>query len=246
MDLHASVNRHHLIPLILYEDDFIIAVNKPAGMLAQADSTGRECLQGIVTDYLTNHISGTGEPYCVALHRLDRPVSGVMLFAKTTVAAGRLSDDIKHKNIRKFYCALVDSAPINTPAGQWIELNQYLVRKRDRGYILSEDDTGADAVSLKYKIMYTENSSTLLLIELITGKRHQIRVQLSSLGIPIIGDRFYGSPEKLHEEIIALHAHYLCFMHPMTNEPVTIAAPIPPYMAVRLKISPEIADYIQA
>ena len=103
-----------MLPDILFEDDYIIAVNKPAGLLAQRDSTGRESLQRDVTDYLKEHNSGNDEPYCVALHRLDRPVSGIMLFAKNSVAAGRLSDDIKHRN----------AAVYGAQAGQGIHCQQ--------------------------------------------------------------------------------------------------------------------------
>jgi 23S rRNA pseudouridine1911/1915/1917 synthase len=135
-----NLKRGSALPDILFEDEYIIAVNKPAGMLAQADSTGRESLQGYVTDYLKEHNKGSNEPYCVALHRLDRPVSGIMLFAKSSVAAGRLSDDIKHRNIRKFYCALVSPAVEIDSNHQWIELQQFMVRRRDRGYIVSKDE----------------------------------------------------------------------------------------------------------
>lgn len=231
------------LPEILFEDEYIIAVNKPAGMLAQTDSTGRQSLQAQITYYLKEHTSGSDELYCAALHRLDRPVSGVMLFAKTPVAAGRLSDDIKNRNIRKFYCALVNTAQENIQNHQWIELKQFMVRRRDRGYIAAENEPGASAVSLRYRIMEAEGSSGLVLIELITGKRHQIRVQLSSIGMPITGDRFYGSQQKLEEGIIALHAHYICFTHPVTKEPATVTAPIPGYMTDRIIHLPEPADY---
>lgn len=230
------------MPEILFEDEYIIAVNKPAGMLAQDDSTGRPSLSGAVKDHLEE--STDGDPYCAALHRLDRPVSGVMLFAKTTIAAGRLSDDIRYRKIKKFYCAMVSPAPETAPAGEWRELNQYMVRRRDRGYIAGENDPGADAVSLRYRVMESSGSCGLVLLELITGKRHQIRVQLSSIGSPIIGDSFYGSKEKLEDGIIALHAHYLCFSHPMTGEPMTVCALLPPHMGGRSAVTPGITDYL--
>ncbi|HOP31053.1 MAG TPA: RluA family pseudouridine synthase [Spirochaetota bacterium] len=238
-----NLKRGSVLPDILFEDDYIIAVNKPAGLLAQRDSTGRESLQRDVTDYLKENNSANDEPYCVALHRLDRPVSGIMLFAKSPVAAGRLSDDIKHRNIRKFYCALVSPAVETDSNNQWIEMQQFMVRRRDRGYIVSKDEPGATAVSLRYRIFETYNSSSLALIDLISGKRHQIRVQLSSLGAPVIGDKFYGSKTVIGEEIIALHAHYICFTHPITHEHVTLNAPIPQYMLDRFRESPAFADY---
>ena len=118
-----------------------------------------------------------------------------------------------------------------------------MVRRRDRGYIVSKDEPGAAAVSLRYRIFETYNSSSLALIDLISGKRHQIRVQLSSLGAPVIGDKFYGSKTAIGEEKIALHAHHLCFTHPITHEPVTLDAPIPQYMLDRLRESPAFSDY---
>ena len=240
-----NLKRGLVLPDILFEDDYIIAANKPAGLLAQRDSTGRESLQGYVTDYLKEHNKGSNEPYCVALHRLDRPVSGIMLFAKSSVAAGRLSDDIKHRNIRKFYCALVSPVPEKNSDHRWIELQQFMVRRRDRGYIVSKDEPGAISVSLRYRIFETYGTSSLVLVELISGKRHQIRAQLSSLGRPVIGDKFYGSREKLHEEIITLHAHYLCFKHPITQNQITLCAPPPLYMSERIKTSPDIIDYLK-
>jgi len=240
-----NLKRGSLLPDIIFEDDYIIAVNKPAGLLAQRDSTGRESLQGEVSDHLKELKTGSDEPYCVALHRLDRPVSGIMLFAKNSVAAGRLSDDIKHRNIRKFYCALVSPAVEIDSNHQWIELQQFMVRRRDRGYIVSKDEPGATSVSLRYRIFETYGSSSLVLIELISGKRHQIRVQLSSLGTPIIGDRFYGSREKPEESIIALHAHYLCFTHPITRNQITLCASPPLHIAERIRIYPDINDYLK-
>ncbi len=232
------------MPEILYEDEYIIAVNKPAGMLAQRDSTGRISLQETVTDYLKKKCGEDGDVYCAALNRLDRPVSGIMLLAKTSVSAGRLSEVIKERGIRKFYCTLVSPPPENTADNQWINLNQFIVRKRDRGYIADENDPGADAVSLKYRIMEISEFSALLLVELITGKRHQIRVQLSSLGIPIIGDKFYGSKEISEDGNISLHAHYLSFSHPMTHEQVTVSAPLPRYIKDRISMYPDITDYL--
>lgn len=214
-------------------------------MLAQVDSTGRPSLSGIVREYLKSKSPVDDEPYCPALHRLDRPVSGVMLFAKTPVAAGRLSDDIRYKSIRKFYCAIVSPPPESASPGEWKELSQYMVRRRDRGYIADENDPGATPVSLRYRLFDTDDSFSLLLVELITGKRHQIRVQLASLGSPIIGDRFYGSKEILGDGIISLHAHCLCLTHPITKERMTVCAPPPPHMEKFIGSYPCPDDYLK-
>ncbi|HOP64833.1 MAG TPA: RluA family pseudouridine synthase [Spirochaetota bacterium] len=228
---------------ILYEDSDIIAVNKPAGMLAQKDSTGRQSLISIVSDYLKGEEHDSVPPYCAALHRLDRPVSGIMLFAKTPMAAGRLSDDIRYRKIKKFYCAITDSVPETGSADHWTELRQYMVRRRDRGYIVSAEEPGASEVSLNYRLFPQETGSPLLLVELITGKRHQIRVQLSSLCSPVYGDRFYGSSIK-NDDAIFLHAHCLSFTHPSTGLQVNISAPLPFYMEERLSSIPVPDDYL--
>jgi len=231
-------------PRILHEDDDIIVVNKPAGMLAQDDSTGRISLLGIVTDYLTGGMHENKPVFCAALHRLDRPVSGIMLFAKNTPAAGKLSSDIKNRKIRKFYCAVADPLSGVLLPDRWTEISQYYIRRRDRAYIVNENDPGSVPVSLKYRYMRTESNSVLLLVELITGKRHQIRVQLSSMGMPVAGDWFYGSKETVADGIISLHAHYLCFIHPVTHCSMIISAPLPQHITGRISINPDIKDYL--
>lgn len=235
-------NKYSMIPHILHEDDDIILVNKPAGMLAQDDSTGRPSLAGIVEKYLKNGISPDRALFCAAIHRLDRPVSGVMLFAKNSIAAGRLSSDMKSGNMRKFYCAVTDPCDIPTSGG-WKELHQFYTRRRDRAYIVSENDAGAVPVSLRYRYIGTGECSGHVLVKLITGKRHQIRVQLSSVGLPVAGDRFYGSGVTVPDDAISLHAHYLCFSHPVTGKNMTVSAPLPLHMADRLSICPGISDY---
>ncbi len=245
MNFSQSANDHTVVPLILYEDDSIIVINKPAGMLAQDDSTGRLSLSRIVLNYLEEKSPTRDSIYLSALHRLDRPVSGAMLFAKSLTAARILSDDIRDRKIQKFYCAIVIPAPETTSSEDWNELNQYLLGRRDRAYIVGKNDQGAVSVSLRYRVMQSTVACGLILIELITGKRHQIRVQLASLGSPIAGDRFYGSGEITDGGIISLHAHYLCFTHPMTHNSMVISAPLPLHMTGRIETSPNLIDYLK-
>ena len=232
-----------IVPL-LYEDDHLIAVNKPAGILAQDDSTGRRSLAGMVREYLPARAHDGEEVFCAALHRLDRPVSGVMLFAKTGQAASVLSADIRQRRVQKFYCALVNPAPDAKCTDVWMELRQHYVRRRDRAYIVGGDTPGAAEVALKYRVAQTDGMAALLLLELVTGKRHQIRVQLSSIGMPINGDRFYGSKELPDDGIICLHAHYLMFTHPVTGMPMIVSAPLPQYMTAVTGTSPDTGDYM--
>lgn len=240
MEFPASENTHPSEQFILYEDDDILVVNKPAGMIAQDDSTGRTSLNALVKQHVEDKSPVSGLLFCAAIHRLDRPVSGVMLFAKTRIAAGRLSDDIRYGRMRKFYCALVNVPPGADVKSGWTDLNQHYVRRRDRAYIVDANVPGAVQVSLRYRFM---GRAVTVLVELVTGKRHQIRVQLSSMGMPITGDRFYGSQESAGEGIIALHAHCLCFNHPATGRPMVIAAPIPQHMGSIMKVFPVPDDY---
>ncbi len=220
---------------ILYEDSDLIAVNKQAGMLAQNDNTGRESLSENIIRRIGKNEDGTGEIYLGPVHRLDRPVSGVMIFAKTTIAARRLSDQFKDRKMKKVYCALV---PSNLNSGNditgWNNLSQYLARRRDKAYIVDADHPKAENVTLSYRVILRSAGYSLLLIELGTGKRHQIRVQLASQGMPITGDWTYGSKEKIDGGTICLHSVYLRFTHPGLNTPMEITAPFPQHILERL------------
>ncbi|HPS59336.1 MAG TPA: RluA family pseudouridine synthase [Spirochaetota bacterium] len=233
-----------LTPLILYQDDDIIVLNKPAGMLSLDDDSGRTSLYAMVKDYLRGDAAVDEYVYCAAMHRIDRPVSGVMLFAKNPAAARPLSIDMKQRKIRKFYCALVNPAPGTACPDEWSLLRQYIVRRRARAYMAAGDEPRAKAVALRYRVMVSDGECGLVLVELITGKRHQIRFQLSSIGMPITGDRFYGSGETLQDGIICLHAHYLMFTHPVTGKPMTVTAPLPPHIAGVTGTPPGISDYL--
>lgn len=232
-------------PLILYEDDDIIVMNKPSGMLSVDDDSGRTSLYGIVKNYLHGDTAVGNDTYCAAMHRIDRPVSGVMLFAKNSSAARTLSADMKQRRIRKFYCALVNPAPGARCDDEWKELRQHIVHRRARTCIADACDTGALAVAIRYSVMVCDGEYGLALVELLTGKRHQIRAQLSSIGMPITGDRFYGSKKLLPDGIICLHAHYLMFTHPVTGIQMTVSAPPPPHMGIIIGTEPGLVDYLQ-
>lgn len=233
-----------LTPLILFEDDDIIVMNKPAGMLSVDDDSGRASLCGAVKQYIHGDSSESGDVYCAAMHRIDRPVSGVMLFAKNPAAAGILSSDMKQRRIRKFYCALTNPAPGAQCNEEWSELRQHIVRRRARTCMADAGDPGAVAVAIRYRVMVSDGEYSLVLVELLTGKRHQIRFQLSSIGMPITGDRFYGSKRLLDDGIICLHAHYLMFTHPVTGRSMIVTAPLPPHMAAVTGTAPDIGDYM--
>ncbi len=230
------------IPL-LYEDDVILIADKPAGLLTQEDSTGRPSLYGLVREYLAK--GQGGDVYLAAVHRIDLPVSGMVLFAKTAMAAGRLSEELKLQRIRRFYGALVSPPPgEERRSSEWRELRQLLLRRRDRAHIVNEPGPRTREVSLKYLILAGRKDCALLLMELLTGRRHQIRVQLSSLGTPIVGDAFYGSKEAPKEGGIGLHAACLSFLHPMTRTPLTVISPLPPHFPGRLGLSAREAEIL--
>ncbi len=230
---NTSYTDSKLIPGLLYEDNDILIADKPAGMLSLADSTGRESLSALIEKYLKKTYYDINL-YHAPIHRLDRPVSGTMLFAKTPEAAGRLSSDMKNGKIDKYYFALVNTIPVNTGDNGWKTLDQYYVRKRDRAYIVEQGTPRAASVSLKYRILQNYGKYSLMLIKLITGKRHQIRVQLSSLGMPIAGDKFYGSYEIFEDGIICLHALRIGFFHPISQKSIIITAPLPPHIVERI------------
>ena len=230
---NTSYTDSNIIPGILYEDNDILIADKPAGMLSLADSTGRESLSALIEKYLKK-TNDDINIYHAPIHRLDRPVSGTMLFAKTPEAASRLSSDMKNGKIDKYYFAVVKTIPENSEYTGWKKLDQYYVRRRDRAYIAEHGTPQAAAVSLHYRILQKQGGYNPVLIKLITGKRHQIRVQLSSLGMPIAGDRFYGSDEIFEDEIICLHACRIGFIHPITKKSIIITATFPPHIKERI------------
>ncbi len=243
MNCTSSDYKHPLIPLILFEDDDILVLNKPGGMLALDDDTGRPSLIGLAKSYLKEQSSCDGIPYCAAMHRIDRPVSGVMLFAKNRAAASMLSAEMKGRRIRKFYCAVVNTPAGTMREGEWDLLRQFYVIRRGRAHIVDENEPAAVPVAIRYRLMRADGSCGLVLVELVTGKRHQIRVQLSSMGMPISGDKTYGDRTASGYEIISLHAHFLSFTHPVTGSGMTVSAPLPHYMAEAAGCVPGIEDY---
>lgn len=217
---------HKDMPDILFEDNHLLAINKRAGDLSQPDSSGEPSLQSIIADFLKIRDSKPGNVYIGTLHRLDRPVSGVLLFAKTSKAAGRVADLIRSRKFQKFYLAIT---PLSSfPDNEWIHLTDNLIRDEDVTRIASTNENGTQA-SLHIRTLSRGRQYSISLIRLDTGRKHQIRAQLSSRNIPILGDVKYGSSVKINEGI-ALHACFINFEHPVKKEPVYISAPIPEYL----------------
>ena len=208
---------------ILYEDNHCLALDKPAGLLTMGDHTGQPTLVEMARDYLRDKYQKPGNIFVGVVHRLDRPVSGVVLFARTSKGASRLSEQFRTHSIEKKYLAVVEG----TVASRQGELCDRLVKDREQNVVsVARDEQGGQECILSFEKLDRFGRFTLLEIRPQTGRSHQIRVQLSSRGWPIVGDRKYGSKTSV-QGFIALHAESLTFLHPTTKQVVQVSAPYP-------------------
>ncbi len=211
---------------VIHEDNHLLVVNKPAGLLVQGDHSGDPTLTDVAKQYLREKYQKPGNVYLGLVHRLDRNVSGVVVLARTSKAASRLSASFRDKKVQKTYRAVVSGNP-GKPAG---ELIAWLGAKGDgRGVTRAANQSfdGARESLLNYRMLDTRGKYSLLEICPITGRRHQIRAQLALAGCPLVGDVKYGSAVRLPDHRIALHALKLEFNHPVGAEPVGFEAPFP-------------------
>ncbi len=211
---------------ILYEDNHLLGVVKPAGLLSQGDQTGDPCLVDLVRDYLRRRYDKPGQVFVGLIHRLDRPVSGVMVLARTSKAAQRLSEQVRTRRVRKVYHAVVEGRP-DPSSG---ELRQHLLKRAERRRVLLLDDAveGSREAALRYRTLESAPGFTLLEVELLTGRSHQIRAQLAGLGHPIVGDLRYGSSIAPGAQgALALRAQRLELEHPIRAERLCWEAPPP-------------------
>lgn len=211
---------------ILYEDNHLIAVNKAPGEIVQGDKTGDKPLSDTLKEYIKLKYNKPGEVFLGVPHRLDRPTSGVVLFARTSKALVRLNEMFKnHDAMRKTYWAIVQGAPKQPEA----RLENYLVRneQQNKSYIAKPGAKDAKLAVLTYRTLAKGDHYSLLEVELLTGRHHQIRCQLAAIGCPIKGDLKYGAKRSNPDGSISLHARQITFVHPVRKEQVTIAAPVP-------------------
>lgn len=208
---------------LLYEDNHLLAVVKPAGMLIQGDRSGRVSLLDLGKQWLALTYNKPGRAFLGLIQRLDRPVSGVVLFAKTSKAARRLSEQFRTRTIEKMYLAVIHGY-LYPPKG---DLIHYLARSGSRSFPSTPSASKAQRAALGYETLKKRDRTTLVRVTLDTGRRHQIRAQLAALGNPILGDRAYGSDATLNDNAIALHAQSLTFLHPISKNAVTLKAPLP-------------------
>lgn len=210
---------------VLYEDNHIIIVNKKTGDIVQGDKTGDKPLSEFVSDYLSQKYDKPGKAFVGVVHRLDRPVSGVVLFAKTSKGLSRMNEIVKERRIQKRYWAIVLSAP---PKEEDRLINYlYKNEKQNKSYVGKENHQGALRSELSYKLIASSDRYHLLEVELHTGRHHQIRVQLSNIGCIIKGDVKYGANRTNPDGSIGLHARMLSFEHPVSHLPVTVIAKVP-------------------
>lgn len=218
----------HNIPItdrILFEDNHLIVVNKLPSEIVQGDKTGDMPLSETVKSYLKTKYNKPGDVFLGVVHRLDRPVGGVTVFARTSKALSRLNAMIKNREIKKTYWAIVKNAPLQHKA----VLKSYLVRneKQNKSFVYPKPVNNSKEAILSYQLIAQSNDYSLLEVDLQTGRHHQIRAQLASIGSPIKGDLKYGFPRSNKDASISLHARSVEFIHPVRKELIKIVADPP-------------------
>lgn len=210
---------------ILHEDNHIIVVNKRVGDIVQGDKTGDKPLSDVVKEYIKEKYNKPGEVFLGVVHRLDRPTTGIVVFARTSKALTRLNELFKNRETQKTYWAIVK----NKPAKPEDQVTHYLVRneKSNTSKAHQKEVPNSKIAKLDYKIIAELSNYYALEIDLHTGRHHQIRAQLSAIGCPIKGDLKYGAERSNPDGGICLHARKLSFIHPVTKENLTITAPVP-------------------
>ena len=210
---------------VLFEDNHIIIVNKRAGDLIQGDKTGDKPLSEVIKEYVKDKYNKPGKVFIGTVHRLDRPTSGIVIFARTSKALERLNKMFRDKTIQKTYWALVKNAPNKTSD----TLVNFLKKdtKKNKSFVYKKEIKGSKKAILHYKVVKKLENYFLLEIALETGRHHQIRTQLSHIGSAIKGDLKYGFPRSNKDGSISLHARKIKFIHPVSKEEIVISAAVP-------------------
>lgn len=210
---------------VVYEDNHLIIVNKSSSEIVQGDKTGDKPLSEMVKEYIKQKYHKPGNVFLGVVHRLDRPVSGLVVFARTSKALARLNEMFRTKEVYKTYWAIVGNCP-PTEEG---ELVHWLVRneKQNKSYAYDKEKPEAKKAILDYKLIGRSERYFLLEVDLKTGRHHQIRCQLAKMGCPIKGDLKYGSPRSNPDGSICLHARRVRFVHPVSKQEIDVTAPVP-------------------
>jgi len=213
----------------LFEDNHCLVVNKPGRLLTTEDATGDATLESAAKDYIREKYNKPGNVYLSLIHRIDRPVTGCVLFARTSKAAARLAALFRERKVQKLYLALVEEK-VDSPAGQCLD---YLLKdeKTNTSRVVAKDRKNAQHAELSWKrlqvLTLKGRAFSLLEVRPVTGRSHQIRVQLSHMGHVIVGDAKYGASSRFGEGVIALHSYGLDFEHPTRDEMICVRAPLP-------------------
>ncbi|WP_024994629.1 RluA family pseudouridine synthase [Phocaeicola paurosaccharolyticus] len=210
---------------VIYEDNHIIIVNKTASEIVQGDKTGDKPLSEIVKEYIKEKYNKPGNVFIGVPHRLDRPVSGIVVLAKTSKALARLNEMFRDGEVKKTYWAIVKNCPKEEEA----LLENYLVRneKQNKSYAYDKEVANSKKAMLHYKLIGHSQNYFLLEVDLMTGRHHQIRCQLANMGCPIKGDLKYGAQRSNPDGSICLHARRVRFTHPVSKIEIDIVAPTP-------------------
>lgn len=217
---------------VVYEDNHIIIVNKQSGEIVQGDKTGDRPLSDIVKDYIKEKYQKPGAVFLGVVHRLDRPVSGLVVFARTSKALTRLNKMFAEGEVHKTYWAVVkrsERSEARSGNDSWHTLEHWLVRneKQNKSYAYDKERPDSKKAILKYRALSHSDNYTLLEVNLMTGRHHQIRCQLAAMGCPIKGDLKYGAPRSNPDGSISLMSRRVEFVHPVSKELITVEAPIP-------------------
>ena len=210
---------------VLYEDNHIIIINKAAGEIVQGDKTGDKSLCDTMKAYIKEKYAKPGNVFIGLPHRLDRPVSGIVVFAKTSKALERLNRMFSEGSVKKIYWALTKGIPVPAEA----EIDSWILRneKMNKSFSYPKEVKGSKRAILHYRLAAASQNYNLIEVELKTGRHHQIRCQLSSIGCPIKGDLKYGAQRSNPDGSISLHARYIEFTHPVSKELIAVTAPLP-------------------
>ena len=210
---------------VVYEDNHIIIVNKKSGEIVQGDKTGDRPLSDIVKDYIKEKYAKPGAVFLGVVHRLDRPVSGLVVFARTSKALSRLNKMFAEGEVHKTYWAITKNAPRDSEG----TLTHWLVRneKQNKSYAYDQEKPNAKKAILKYRVLSHSDNYSLIEVNLMTGRHHQIRCQLAAMGCPIKGDLKYGAPRSNSDGSISLLSRRVEFVHPVSKETIIAEAPLP-------------------
>ena len=218
---------------VIYEDNHIIIVNKQSGEIVQGDKTGDRPLSDIVKDYIKERYAKPGAVFLGVVHRLDRPVSGLVIFARTSKALSRLNKMFAEGEVHKTYWAIVKRGERSEMRGErndeWQTLEHWIVRneKQNKSYAYDSEKPNAKKAILKYRTLSHSDNYTLLEVRLLTGRHHQIRCQLAAMGCPIKGDLKYGSKRSNPDGSISLLSRKIELVHPVSKEEICIESPLP-------------------